>query len=226
VGVRAHERVEARDGLLVRGKRVRSHDLAEALHVQLVADALPGRHDAHVVEGVRGPLEEREALAVALGLLALVLEGGVLGPRHVRDDGVVNHEGARNARAHLGRVAAALDHRVAHGREVHEDGHAREVLKQHARRHELDLAALLAGKARLHHAARELDGLLVRGGAAHAVLKQHHECPGQPLCARHAGHVVHRVAGACRLERLGVPGCPDGGLELFTHCHQAPPTSL
>jgi hypothetical protein len=68
VGVGAHQRVEAGDVLPRVCKRVGRDDLAEPLDVELVADALSGGDDPDVVEGVRRPLEEREALAVAPGL--------------------------------------------------------------------------------------------------------------------------------------------------------------
>ena len=58
---------------------------------------------------------------------------------------MVDDERAGDVRVDLRRVSPTLHHGVAHGREVHEDGHAREVLEEDASRHELDLGALLAG---------------------------------------------------------------------------------
>ena len=88
VGVGADECVEA-GGLEVGGlirKGVDGRDVAEALDVELVADAAAGRHDANVVERVARPLEEGEALAVAFGLDATVLAGGGLAAHTVGGD--------------------------------------------------------------------------------------------------------------------------------------------
>jgi hypothetical protein len=51
---------------------------------------------------------------------------------------VVDHQFHRAQRVHAIRVAAERDHRVAHRRQIHHARHAREVLQQHAGRHERD----------------------------------------------------------------------------------------
>ena len=47
-------------------------DTRQVLEVHLVHDARPGRHDEHVAQGLCAPLEEEEALLVALELHLLV----------------------------------------------------------------------------------------------------------------------------------------------------------
>ena len=114
-----------------------------------MADATSRRDDPHVVKRVARPLEEREALAVAIGLDGEVVGDGTRAPGDVGRHGVVDDERAGDARVHGPRVSPALDHGVSHGREVNEHRHAREVLEKHAGRHELDLLARLAPLGRL-----------------------------------------------------------------------------
>ena len=115
---------------------------------------VPGRDDLEVVEGALAPAQELVALAVALVLdLDVALEG--LGrAEDVGDDGVVDdHLGGRE-RVDLGRVAAEVGHRLAHGGEVDDAGHAGEVLHDHAGRRELDLLA----RARRRRPSRRAPG--------------------------------------------------------------------
>ena len=106
----------------------------QVLDVDLVHDAGAGRDDLEVVEGALAPAQELVALAVALVLdLDVALEG--LGrAEDVGDDGVVDDHLGRRQRVDLGRVAAEVGHRLAHGGEVDDAGHAGEVLHDHAGR--------------------------------------------------------------------------------------------
>jgi hypothetical protein len=63
----------------------------------------------------------------------------------VGDHRVVDDELGRRERVDLRRVAAEVLHRLAHGGEVDDAGHAGEVLHDHAGRRELDLLAGLGG---------------------------------------------------------------------------------
>ena len=100
-----------------------------------------GGTTAKFVEGGLAPAQERVALAVALELeLGVALEREPLG-EHVHLDRVVDHELDRHERVDPGRVAAEVLHRVAHRGQVHDRRHAGEVLHQHARGREGDLAA-------------------------------------------------------------------------------------
>ena len=104
---------------------------------------------------------------------------------------MVDDERAGDVRVDLRRVSPTLHHGVAHGREVHEDGHAREVLEEDASRHELDLGALLAGETRLDDGGRLLHGVLVSGGAANHVLEEGDEGTGEAVRTGDARYVVH-----------------------------------
>ena len=113
-------------------------DAREVLDVDLVHDAGFRRHDAEVVERGLAPAEERVALAVAV-----VLELGVQLQRVGRAEvihlhRVIDDELHGLQRVDLLRVAAERDDAVAHRGEIHDAGHAREVLQQDARGHERD----------------------------------------------------------------------------------------
>ena len=140
------------------------HDAGQVLDVDLVHDAGAGRDDLEVVEGALAPAQELVALAVALVLdLDVALER--LGrAEHVGDDGVVDDHLGRRERVDLGRVAAEVGHRLAHGGQVDHARHAGEVLHDHARRRELDL---LVGLGVGVPAGERLD---VVGGDVRAVL--------------------------------------------------------
>ena len=133
VRVRADERVGHRDAVLHRD------DLAEVLEVHLVADPGTRRHDAHPVERLLGPAQQRVPLAVAP---VLPLDVGLVRgrrPEQVHLDRVVDHEVDVDERIHPRRVAAGASHRRAHRGEVDHRRHAGEVLHQHAGGHEREV---------------------------------------------------------------------------------------
>ena len=70
------------------------------------------------------PAQELVALAVALVLELDVALEGVGAAEHVGDDRVVDDQLGRGQRVDLGRVAAEVGHRLAHGGEV-DDARAR-----------------------------------------------------------------------------------------------------
>ena len=138
-------RVGADQGVAERPPVLGGEDEArQVLEVDLVADPHAGWHRTEVAEGALGPADELVALHVAP-----VLNGdvGVVGGRVARtlgDHGVVDHELDRDERVHLGGVAAQAGERVAHGGEVHDGGHAGEVLHEHPLRGEGDLVRGIA----------------------------------------------------------------------------------
>ena len=153
VRVSAHERVEVHERRAGVGG-VRPCDAAEALDIQLMADAHARRHDLDVVEALGSPLEKGEPLGVALCLDPGVLLRGLGAAHHIGRDGMVDNERAGYERVHLRGILPALGGGVAHGREVAEHRDTGEVLKEHARRHEFDLGARPARKARLDNRLR------------------------------------------------------------------------
>ncbi len=116
------------------------HHARQVLQVDLVDDAGVRRHDAEVVERLLPPAQQRVALPVALQLQPRVERERVRRAELVDLHRVVDHQVRRLQRVDAPRVAAERLDRVAHRRQVDDAGHAGEVLQQHARRPERDLA--------------------------------------------------------------------------------------
>lgn len=182
MAVGADERVGVVDGvavvlLLVDAAR-------EVLEVHLVDDADAGRHDLERVERLHAPLHELVALVVALELqlhvqVERVLLAEVIDLHRVVDDEIDRHE-----RLDLLRVLARALRDAAHGRDVGEQRHAREVLQHDARHDERDLVDAL----RIRLPVRELLDVLF-GDLLAVVVAQHgleHDADrhGQPLDLR------------------------------------------
>jgi hypothetical protein len=188
-------------------------DGGEVFEVDLVADAGGRRHHPEPPERLLAPTQELVALEVAL-VLELGVAGERLGPaEHVDLHGVVDDEVGGDERVELGGVAAALGDRVAHGREVDDRGHAGEVLHQHPRGQERDLAPV-----RVAAATRPAgQGGHVVVGDAHAVvvaqqvLEQHLQRVRQPGNAEvvvQRAQAMDLVPFATGLERAaGVDRC-------------------
>ncbi len=140
-GVAVHAEDRVRVGARPRAARVaRPHHPREVLEIDLVTDAVARRHDAQVVEGLCAPAQERVALRVALELQRLVAGRRIRRGVGVDHHRVVDDEVDGHRRVEPPRIAAEPDHRVAHRRQVAEQGHARGVGHQHAREAEGDLA--------------------------------------------------------------------------------------
>ncbi len=105
-------------------------------------DARGRRHGAEVLDVLLAPAEERVALLVAVEL-ELRVERRRVGAREVVDlHAVVDDEIDRDQRVDLLGVAAERRDGRAHGRDVDDDGHAGEVLQDHARGLERQLHGL------------------------------------------------------------------------------------
>ena len=138
VGVGAEHRVGVGDLHAVLSRL--EDDGGEVLEVHLMHDAGVRRDDAEVPERLLAPAEEGVALAVAR---ELELDVGREGRRRaVRVDlhRMVDDEIGGLERVDARRIAAQPLHRLAHRRKVDDGRDAREVLEQHARRHEGNLA--------------------------------------------------------------------------------------
>ncbi len=133
-------RVGADDGVWVRDAVLLHHRRREVLEVHLVADAHVGRHHAETLEGLLSPTQELVALAVALHLELRVEIERVVVAEVIDHDGVIDDEIGGLERVDAVGVAAERDDRFAHRREIDDGRHAREVLHEHARGIERDLA--------------------------------------------------------------------------------------
>ena len=127
-------------------------------------DAGVGRDDLEVVEGVLPPPQELVPLAVALELDPGVEIGGVGPSVEVHLHAVVDHELGGGVGVDPARLPPERPHRIAHRGEVHDGGHAREVLEEHPRRGEHDLGRRLGGRVPVR------EGLDVGPRDVHAVL--------------------------------------------------------
>ena len=139
VGIGPHDRVRIRE----EGPSVLApvDDRRQVLQVDLVHDPGSGRHHAVVLEGLLGPAQQGVALPVALVLARHILLEGVAGPEEVDLHGVVDDQVGRHQRADARRVAAHLADAVPHGGQVHDRGHAGEVLQDDPGGHEGEVRA-------------------------------------------------------------------------------------
>ena len=180
-------------------------DLRQVLEVHLVADAHARRHDAEATERLLPPAQQRVALLVALVLEHDVEPVALLRGERVDLHRVIDDEIHRHQRIDPLRVAAQARDGVAHRRQIDDARHAGEVLQEHARRTEGDLAVGLALgiplEQRLDVVA--LDGAIVL--VAQEVLEQHLERERQALPAFERGEAVQLVRSVADLERAFGP---------------------
>ena len=144
-----------------------------------MADAGARRHDAEIAEGRLAPAQEAVALAVPLVFELDVAGEGARVAEIVDDDRMVDDEIDRHQRIDAVRIAAERLHRVAHRREVDHRRHAGEVLHQHARRAEGDLAVAPVQLQPVGDAADVVGRDRAPVLAAEEVLEQHLEREGQ-----------------------------------------------
>ena len=144
----------------------------QELQVDLVHDARARGHDPQVRERGLRPAQQLVALRVAL-VLPVDVERERAGRAVLVDlDGVVDDQVRGHQRVDARGVAAEGRHRVAHRGEVHDRGHAREVLEDDARGQERHLGLARAARA-------------PRGQGPHVVL-------GDDVAARMPEHVLEQ----------------------------------
>ena len=119
------------------------------------------------------PAEEGVALAVPLELALGVPEDGQARAELVHLDGVVDDELGGDLRVDRCRVAAQRHHRLAHGGEVDDRRHAREVLQEDAGGAERDLVARLGLGVPARDCAHLLRAPVAERLGAEHVLEQH-----------------------------------------------------
>ena len=148
--------------------RLGPHRLRQIFEIDLVADAGARRHHAEIVERARAPAQKRVALAVALIFAVDIDLEGLVRAERIDHHRMVDHEIDRRQRIDLVRVAAEMGHGVAHGGEIDHRRHAGEILHQHPRRAERDLAVALLVVEPQRHRPNVVGG----DGAAILVAKQ------------------------------------------------------
>ncbi len=143
------------------------HEARQVLEVDLVADAGARRDDAEAVEGTLGPAQQLVALHVALVLDRHVAVVGLRIARALDDHRVVDDELDGHERVDPRRIPAQPGQRLAHGREVDDAGHAREVLHEDALGREGDLVGGVPGPLPVSL------GVLAPGGHGDDVVGRH-----------------------------------------------------
>ena len=154
---------------------------------------VPGGTSAEILERLLAPAQKAVALAVALELDLDVGGEGLRGAEIVDLHRMVDDQIDRRQRVDLVRVAAEIDHRLPHRREIDHRRHPGQILHQHARRAERDLAVrALVGEP----GADRLD-VVDRDGAAvfqaHQVFQQHLERERQARDVAEPGRLRRRV---------------------------------
>ena len=178
----------------------RPHGLGEIFEIDLMADAGAGRHDREVGEGLLAPLQKAIALLVLLVFARHILPERFAGAEIVDDNGMVDHEIDRHERIDLARITAERGHRVAHGGEIDDGGHAGEVLHQHPRRTEGDL--MLVPAAVLRPGRHRLDVFLLDGAAVFVAQQIFEHDLERERQLRHPGEAVLLR----RLQRVNLVG--------------------
>ena len=121
----------------------RENHARQVLEVDLVDDAGIGRDDSEILESVLSPAEKRVPLAIPLEFQLGVGRECVRRAGLIDLDRVVDDQLDRLERVDFPRVASQPLHRVAHGGQVDDRRHAREVLQQHPAGPKRDLAVRL-----------------------------------------------------------------------------------
>ncbi len=130
------------------------HHLCQVFQVHLVHDPRRRRHHAEILKRLLPPLEKLKALAIALEFLFRVVEQGVRIAEIIHLHAVIDHQIDGNEGIDALRPAARPLHRRAHRGQIDQARHAGEILQNHSRRLERNLArmaqARLPGRQALH----------------------------------------------------------------------------
>ncbi len=106
------------------------HHAADMFEVELVHDALAGRHDAHALEALLAPAQEGEALGVAVILDGEVARARLGRAEHVDLQRMIDDDVDRHLGLDRGGIAAGIGHRVAQRGDVDQHHLAQDVLAE------------------------------------------------------------------------------------------------
>ena len=223
VRVRAYQRIRKcyGDSASLLGE----HHAAQVLQIDLVADARIRRHHLEIEKCFLPPAQKRIAFQIALHLDFRVQQKRLPRSKIIHLHGMIDHQIRRKQRIDFPGIAAQSLHRVAHRRQIDHRRHAREILHQHARRHEGHFLPRRLGRIpfRQHFNIRGLDEASIF--IAQEIFQQHLQRKGKPRnCAdaallqfRQAENFITAAAGRERAARakavLGV-----GGHEVMSSC--------
>ena len=102
-------------------------------------DTVAWGDDAEVAESFLTPLEEGEALTVPVELNLFVAVLGVRSTSNIDLNRVINDKVSLTKWVDFVGISSELRHSCAHGGEIHDSGHAGEVLEEHSCGLEWDL---------------------------------------------------------------------------------------
>ena len=123
-----------------------------------MADAGAGGNHAEIVKRFLSPAQKNIAFAVALIFNIGIEDESAIRAELIHLNGMVDHEIHRNKRIDLFVGGAAqFVHSVAHGGQIHNRGHAREILHEHTRRSKSDFLVPCAGVFRGLGQATDMD---------------------------------------------------------------------
>ena len=105
-----------------------------------MADAGARRHQPEIFERIRAPAQKAIPLAIALELAFDIGGKGLRTTELVDLHRMVDDQIDRRQRVDLVRVAAEVEHRLPHRGQIDDGRNAGQILHQHARRTERDLA--------------------------------------------------------------------------------------
>ncbi len=134
VRISAHDRFRQKHAAVL--VRPAQDALAEVLEVHLMDNAVCGRHDPQIIEGLCPPAQKFITFLVAEKFLLHVLSQGILRTEVVHLNRVVNDQINRHQGIDDLRVTAKGLHCITHGRKIHHTRHAGEVLHDHPGRQE------------------------------------------------------------------------------------------
>ena len=115
-------------------------DAGEVLQVNLMDNTGSRGNDTKVLESLGAPLEESEALLVAVHLEFLVGAKGLLVSKRIYLDGVINNQVDGDTGIDQRGIAAQLLGGIAHGSQINDSGDSSEILKDNTSRLELNLS--------------------------------------------------------------------------------------
>ena len=132
MGIRPHQGIWEINAVLF-------HDaLRQVFQVHLVDNAHGGRHYGKGMESLLAPFQKLVTFRIALELNVQVLFQGIRTACPVHLHGVVHHQVHGDQRFNDGGVLPQSGHGGAHGCQVHQQRHARQVLKDDAGHGERD----------------------------------------------------------------------------------------
>ncbi len=163
------------------------HHAGQVLEVDLVNDAGVRRYHGEIAKGGLAPAQESVALVVARKFDLVVARQGLRVAVFIHLHRMVDDQFRRQERIDAGRIAARALGSGAHGSQIHDRGHAGEILHDHPCWHERDLACRLGLRLPARHRLDLLAGDRCAVLAPQQVLEKNLQREWQPLDRQPSG---------------------------------------